>query len=1216
MQCMSCGSANAADAKFCSQCGNRLRMTCGVCATVNDPDSRFCKECGSSLQAASTAAQAAEEPAPPAAPPADVSGAEDNLTRYIPDQLLRRIREARAGGAMRGERRTVTMLFADIQGSTAAAEKMDPEDWADIMNGAFRHLIEPVYRYEGTLARLQGDAILAFFGAPLAHEDDPVRAVRAGLDIVGALRGYAEEVQARTGVPVAVRVGINTGLVVVGEVGSDLRVEYTALGDAINVAARMEQTAAPGTVRVADGTAALLGGMFRLEEIGPVEVKGKTEPVPAWEVVALASAAGDRAALTPLVGREPELSALQSVGARVRDGVGGICTVVAEAGLGKSRLLGALRDEMEAATTLADAFEQDGDVAWLHGSSRSFETGVPYATVGAALQRWLGLDGTAEQQWERIVAAVQDAGLADPDAAAFLAGVASTPLPAPQEQLITALEPPVLARRTAAAVLDYLAGEAGRRPVVLVFDDLHWGDALSLALVERVMSVTDTAAVALVLALRPYRDDAAWRLVETAARDFGHRLTSVQLEPLDDTATQGLLAALLDDGVDKETRERILARADGNPLFVEELARAWEAAPTSAAPHVGLPLSLQGLLTARLDQLDDAPRHLAQVASVVGGDFDTQTVNALLDDTVDIDAAVADLVRHGIILERRRRPEPVYAFRHALIQDAAYATTLLRTRRELHARLGEFLEQRRPGAAAEIARHHQEAGNHGRAFPYLVQAGGHALRSMALTDAIRLFTSALDAMPADAAPDLVEAAHSGLGDAYQLIPDLSLAAATYQRLFDYGASTSRPSSQVAALNRLGLATAQHAGDFIKADQYLSQAREIAEDCGDELGLAEYHMNACFLAVMQGELERAVEHDAATARIGTDQGVAQVRLAGLMRQAMNSMSTLRFGDARELYDDSLKAAEDLGDLASLAALRAMVGSDLCLLEGDYRKAREALAENVAPLERFSSFYAPLALGRLADAALALGDVEDALAAAAKGRRAADATGLLFADGVSAATMAHAYARCGLSAEHDAARAAAVASFVGAMGGMIASTTWRQLGDASQCLGRDEDAAQDYATGLHASSTTRLWERPKLLIGAAMIDLASGDAAAARRRTEEATAYVMTHGLATYDADVALAVAQIAMAAGELSDAEAHLQRAWDVAVAQGRRLIARDIAVRRSEVARRQGRDEEATGHRAQAAHLTEAMASSFADEALRAAFLDRSSVLQPDLPGS
>jgi class 3 adenylate cyclase len=215
------------------------------------------------------------------------------------------------------------MLFADLQGSTAAAELMDPEDWADVVNGAFAHMIAPVERYGGTLARLQGDAILAFFGAPVAHEDDPVRAVRAGLDIVGAFEGYQAQVRARIGAPIAVRVGINTGLVVVGEVGSDQRVEYTALGDAINVAARMEQTADPGTVRVTEYTADLLGGMFALADIGPVEVKGKAEPVRARVVLGPAAAAGAARTTTRLVGRAEERAALGLLLDRLRGGDGG-----------------------------------------------------------------------------------------------------------------------------------------------------------------------------------------------------------------------------------------------------------------------------------------------------------------------------------------------------------------------------------------------------------------------------------------------------------------------------------------------------------------------------------------------------------------------------------------------------------------------------------------------------------------------------------------------------------------------------------------------------------------------------------------------------------------------------------------------------------------------------------------------------------------------------
>ena len=265
MQCPTCSHHNADDAKFCAQCGTSLSVTCGVCGIAADRGGSFCTNCGSALSGG--------------------SGATSELARYLPHELLTKLESARTGRAMQGERRTVTMLFADIQGSTAAAEHLDPEDWAEIINGAFEHLIAPVCRYEGTLARLQGDAVLAFFGAPIAHEDDPVRALRAGLEIVEAIGKYLPEVEARWGTPIDARVGINTGLVVVGEVGSDLRVEYTALGDAINVAARMEQTAQPGTVRVADQTRSLVGGMFEFEPLGAVDVKGHSEQVVAHRVL-------------------------------------------------------------------------------------------------------------------------------------------------------------------------------------------------------------------------------------------------------------------------------------------------------------------------------------------------------------------------------------------------------------------------------------------------------------------------------------------------------------------------------------------------------------------------------------------------------------------------------------------------------------------------------------------------------------------------------------------------------------------------------------------------------------------------------------------------------------------------------------------------------------------------------------------------------------------
>ena len=250
LDCSGCGTANPSDASFCSHCGTSLTSSCPSCSAELPGGARFCLKCGQEI---------------------GDHGAQSRLSRlqqYIPKELLGKLEAAQATGGMQGERRIVTMLFCDVSGSTAAAGKLDPEEWAEIINGAFDPLISPVYRYEGTLARLMGDAVLAFFGAPIGHEDDPQRAVLAGLDMVQGIEPYREQISLRWGIDFQVRVGINTGLVVVGEVGSDLRVEYTALGDAINLAARMEQTAQPGTVQVSADTYKLIAPLFEFPRSG------------------------------------------------------------------------------------------------------------------------------------------------------------------------------------------------------------------------------------------------------------------------------------------------------------------------------------------------------------------------------------------------------------------------------------------------------------------------------------------------------------------------------------------------------------------------------------------------------------------------------------------------------------------------------------------------------------------------------------------------------------------------------------------------------------------------------------------------------------------------------------------------------------------------------------------------------------------------------------
>ncbi len=404
--------------------------------------------------------------------------AQSPLQKYIPRELMAKLETARASGTMAGERRIVTMLFCDVKGSTAAAEQLDPEEWTEIINGAFEYMIKPVYRYEGTVARLMGDAILAFFGAPIAHEDDPQRAILAGLDILAGIEPFIERIKQRWGLEINVRVGINTGLVVVGAVGSDLRMEYTAMGDAINLAARMEQSAVPGTVQIAHDTYKLVKPLFDFEVLGKISVKGKEEPVPAYRVIGRKAIAGRLRGIEGLqaemVGRDQEFNTLAEIVTTVQQGVGRIVSIIGEAGLGKSRLI------RETKLSLADS----DVINWYESASLSYETAQPYGLFQRLIRRINGI-GPAEPAYqviEKLNSQMGELDQQDQDrigrvfAALFnLADVGDKP----------ALEGEAFKRELFQIMPLIWRQRFGNKPTVLVFDDIHWSDPASIELLAR-----------------------------------------------------------------------------------------------------------------------------------------------------------------------------------------------------------------------------------------------------------------------------------------------------------------------------------------------------------------------------------------------------------------------------------------------------------------------------------------------------------------------------------------------------------------------------------------------------------------------------------------------------------------------------------------------------------------------------------------------------------
>ncbi|MFN2232754.1 MAG: adenylate/guanylate cyclase domain-containing protein, partial [Anaerolineales bacterium] len=313
MNCQYCQTQNPDEAKFCMNCGKSIKIICNQCSKENPPQAKFCINCGSELIKSSNLQ-------------------EDPIHRFIPKAYAEKLEIARKSQTMKGERRIVTILFCDVKGSTAMAEKLDPEEWAEIINQAFEYLISPIYKYEGTLARLMGDAVLAFFGAPIAHEDDAQRAVLAGLDIINGIKPFRDEIKNRYGLDFNIRVGINTGLVVVGGVGSDLFMEYTALGDAINIAARMEQTAKPGTLQIAEDTYKKVAYFFETEFIEDVEIKGKTDSIEVYRVLQAretpASQRGIKGIDAPMIGRAGEIDRLSRILDEVKRGRGQIVSLI------------------------------------------------------------------------------------------------------------------------------------------------------------------------------------------------------------------------------------------------------------------------------------------------------------------------------------------------------------------------------------------------------------------------------------------------------------------------------------------------------------------------------------------------------------------------------------------------------------------------------------------------------------------------------------------------------------------------------------------------------------------------------------------------------------------------------------------------------------------------------------------------------------------------
>jgi class 3 adenylate cyclase/tetratricopeptide (TPR) repeat protein len=785
------------------------------------------------------------------------------------------------------QRRIITMLFCDVQDSTSLAEQLDPEEWAEVMNSAFGYLIRPIYRYEGTVARLMGDAVLAFFGAPVAHEDDPQRAVRAGLEIIEGVQSFARRFRQQRGLDFAVRVGINTGLVVMGQIGFEGQVEYTAMGDAINVAARMEQTAEPGTVRISEHTYRLVAPLFDVEPLGKVGLRGKSEPVAAYRVLGLKSEPGRLRGIdgleTPLIGRREEMALLRKAVAGVRLGRGQIVSLVGEAGLGKSRLIDELRAEWSASA----------DLLWRESRGLSYATSQPYAAFLDLVRHMCGVresdspdlvrerigcnclhDSTPPEECDRARRALE-----------VLLGVESDG---------GGLEGEAFKRELFQVMLGTWQRWAAVQPVVLVLDDLHWADPASAELLVHLFRLADRAGILFLCAFRPDRHSPAWRIKQAAEVDFPHRYTEIVLEPLTTEETSSLVDHLLTVAdLPDQLRHLVLEKAEGNPFYVEEVVRSLVEAGVLArdasgtrwqmvmpVDKISIPESLQALLVARVDRLDEAARHVLQFASVAGRSFYHRVLQMVLERELDLDEQLRVLQRAGLIREAARVPEVEYAFRHALTQEAAYRSILHRRRREMHGRVAEVLEsvfaERLDEFAPRLAHHFDQAWD-ARAVHYYLRAADAALRLYANHEAVAHYSRALELArrPGVEAPPW-KRLYLGRGRALELASRYKDARDGYREAEELARAMGDRELELAVLVASATihASPTPVHDVLTAQDLCDRALSLARELGDRESEARVLWNLLLLHERSGRAQQALVYGERSLAVARELGLRE------------------------------------------------------------------------------------------------------------------------------------------------------------------------------------------------------------------------------------------------------------------------------------------------------------------------------------------------------
>ena len=927
----------------------------------------YCGKCGSTLEELQ------------ATPSIDYSKPKSYTPKFLADKILT------TRSSIEGERKLVTVLFADVANFTPMAEKLDPEEVHQIMDGCLRIVMDEIHKYEGTINQFTGDGVMALFGAPVAHEDHAQRACYAALSIQNTLADYGEKLKKERGINFKMRIGLNSGPVVVGSIGDDLRMEYTAIGDTINVASRMETTAKPGAILSSGHTYKLVRDYFKFESLGKVQVKGKEELQDAYELIMTSEVktrieAAAVSGLTKFVGRTREMEALQEALEKVRSGSGQVVGIVGEAGVGKSRLILEMRR----------VFPKE-EYRYLEGRCLQYGGSMAYLPLLDILRSYFGIK-EGEQEFPIKKKMNEKIFELDEKLKTVLLPFQELLSLKVEEETYLKLEPKQKREKIFEAMRDLFIRESQNKSLVLVFEDLHWIDKTSEEFLDYFIGWLANTPILLILLYRPEYTH-RW-----ASKSYYH---NVRVDQLSIPTSAELVQSILKEGeVVPELSNLILRKAAGNPLFMEELTHSLlENGSIQKKDHqyflsrrpsdIQVPDTIQGIIAARIDRLEENLKRIMQVASVIGREFAFRILQAISGMREEVKADLVDLQRLELIYEKSLFPEIAYIFKHALIQEVAYNSLLLKKRREIHENIGKAIEDLYPDRIEEfyemLAYHYTRGEDLEKACRYLTLSGNKAAQRHSLWEAHSFYKEALATL--HRLPDTGERKK-------QQLDVLALAATPLYLLgfpegsFDMLQEGETISKELGDNRRLAFFYGRlsqyysYRGDPLLAVRYSEDAFQEGQKSEDVDLIVPVAQGLCTSYLASAQLDNLV----ATVRRVIDLLEKKERASDFFSLPANPYAHLsvfcgvclgwlgNFQEGELFLEKGLRHATRIGDLRTLGVVEFLYGN-FCHGKGEWKVAAEHLQKSITYNEKVNFLsYLSWSWGYLGSACAYLGDLE--------------------------------------------------------------------------------------------------------------------------------------------------------------------------------------------------------------------------------------------------